>query len=59
MVYVIHSIINTLGRGAPFTFLCGLTLIPALMINYMLIKVCDEMTSPFPNFNSYTQTSTV
>ena len=30
----------------------GLTLIPAWISNYMPSKMCDEISNPFPNFNS-------
>ena len=37
----------------PF-YLCGLTLIPAWISNYIHYKVGDEITYPFLNFNGAT-----
>ena len=45
-------VISLVCRG-PF-YWCGLTWIPAWISNYIHYKVWDEITYPFPNFNSCT-----
>ena len=46
--YVFHT-----HRSNPF-HQNGLTLIPAWISSYILYKVCDEISYPFPNFNGCT-----
>ena len=46
-----HMVYALLWLGAPFINM-DLILIPAWISNYIHYKVWDEITYPFPNFNS-------
>ena len=52
-INLIHSLNCVRNFSGPFS-LHGLTLIPAWISNHMPSKVWDEISYPFPNFNSCT-----